>query len=483
MDTTPLAVLVVDDDPNTRSTLREMLEFDDYHVSLAGSVQAALEHNHWDRLFAIIVDRKLPDGSADELLPQLRRLAPQAAMIVVTGYADLDGAVSALRAGSTDYLLKPVQPGVLRNTLRQAAERRQLDIARRRSETAFRRLVESAESVILILRTDLSLAYFSPFAERLTGYRAEEVLGKNVVDVFAATCGCDIMRSQFQLVFEGEAIRGIEAPICCRDGSPRWMFWSAQLLTDYEDGPCILAVGQDCTNLKDAQVKVLQSERLAAIGQMVTGLAHESRNALQRSQACLGMLATRLKDQPECQQLLAGLQEAHEHLYRLYEEVRGYAAPIKLRPQNVDVVDILQESWSHVRSVMPDRAAWLEVVRECEDTNCDADRMALQQVFRNIFENAVAAVEEPPRLAAHLFASGIDRRPALIVSVRDNGPGLTEEQLSRIFEPFYTTKIHGTGLGMPISRRLVEAHGGQIEIGPPGPPGTEVLVTLPRRST
>ena len=119
-------------------------------------------------------------------------------------------------------------------------------------------------------------------------------------------------------------------PIICRDGSRRWIVWNARYLPDYDDGPAILSVGHDITFLKQAQERALQSERLAAIGEMVTGLAHESRNALQRCQACLEMLALAVRDRPEALDLIDRLQKAQDHLHHLYEDVRGYAAPIKL---------------------------------------------------------------------------------------------------------------------------------------------------------
>src|SRR4051794_12499964 len=93
----PLHVLVIDDDADTRSNLSDILELDDYRVSTAGTAAEALARNNWDQLSAIILDRKLPDGSAEELLPRLRLLAPQAAVIIVTGYADVQGAVAAIR--------------------------------------------------------------------------------------------------------------------------------------------------------------------------------------------------------------------------------------------------------------------------------------------------------------------------------------------------------------------------------------------------
>src|SRR4029077_2783817 len=98
----------------------------------------------------------------------------------------------------------------------------------------------------------------------------------------------------------------------CRDGTHRWIAWNVRHLLHYEDGPAILKVGQDITYLKQAQEQALQAERLAAIGQMVAGLAHESRNALQRSQACLEMLALEVKKQPKALELIGRLRDAQD---------------------------------------------------------------------------------------------------------------------------------------------------------------------------
>src|ERR671932_1375557 len=95
-----LRVLVVDDDPDTRANLCDILEMDGLQVDTAGTAAEALRRHDWPAYVAIILDRKLPDGSAEELLPRLRQLAPHAAVIIVTGYADVGGAVSALRLGA-----------------------------------------------------------------------------------------------------------------------------------------------------------------------------------------------------------------------------------------------------------------------------------------------------------------------------------------------------------------------------------------------
>src|SRR5262249_48062243 len=253
-----------------------------------------------------------------------RHPLPAAAVLVVTGYADLEGAIAALRQGAADYILKPVNPDALRASLHRVADRRRLAEAKERSEAAFRTLVEAAPCMIVILRPDHTIAYFSRFAEELTGRSAGEVLGR---DFFAALLperaragAADCLRD----ALAGRAPRGAEAPVLCADGTRRWLLWDARPLPDYEGGPAALAVGQDITALKQAQERTLQAERLAAIGQMVAGLAHESGNALARSQACLEMLALEVQDRPEALTLVVRTQKAQDHLQQLYEEVRNY---------------------------------------------------------------------------------------------------------------------------------------------------------------
>jgi DNA-binding NtrC family response regulator len=120
----PLRVLVIDDDADTRSGLADVLALDDYIVETAASQAEALDRKNWLDIDAIILDRRLPDGIAEELLPRLKRLAPQAAVIIATGFADLDSAIAAVRLGAADYLLKPIDLDLLRNRLSGIAERK-----------------------------------------------------------------------------------------------------------------------------------------------------------------------------------------------------------------------------------------------------------------------------------------------------------------------------------------------------------------------
>jgi two-component system, LuxR family, sensor kinase FixL len=475
-----LRVLVVDDDADTRNNLCDILELDNFRVETAGTVAEALRRRDWDCFAAILLDRRLPDGNAEEMLPRLRELAPEASILIITGYADLQGAIAALRQGAADYILKPINPDALRATLARIRERRRLTLAKERSETAFRTLVEAAPCLIVILRTDLTLVYFSHFAEELTGYQASEVLGKNYIDQFLCGDCKSMVRDYLQRVLAGTPARDNNHPVRCRDGSHRWFLWNSQLLPDYEGAPAILKVGQDITELKQAQERTLQAERLAAIGQMVAGLAHESGNALARSQACLEMLAMEVEDRPEALQLIARIQTAQNHLQQLYADVRNYAAPLKLERRMLSVRSIWRQAWSNLADLRQGRTAMLQEESYGVDLVCLVDPFRLEQVFRNILENALAACRDPVEIVVTCSSVQLEGQPALRIAVRDNGPGLSPEQQRRIFEPFFTTKTKGTGLGMAIAQRIVQAHGGQIAVAAPEEGGAEIELLLPR---
>jgi len=109
-DPPPIDILVIEDDADTRANLRDILELDDHRVVTAASAAEALDRHNWDPFAAIILDRRLPDATAEQLLPRLKAVAPAAAVIVVTGYADTQGAIAALRQGASDYILKPITP-------------------------------------------------------------------------------------------------------------------------------------------------------------------------------------------------------------------------------------------------------------------------------------------------------------------------------------------------------------------------------------
>jgi DNA-binding NtrC family response regulator len=167
--TSPLRVLVIDDDTNTRLNLSDILTLDDYRVETAGTAAEALARQSWDQLAAIVLDRKLPDGSAEELLPRLQRLAPQAAVIIVTGYADVQGAAAVLRQGAADYILKPIDPDELRARLGRIAEHRRTEQELQEQARILRSVLQTITDAVMVVDEQSRVLLFNPAVERLIG--------------------------------------------------------------------------------------------------------------------------------------------------------------------------------------------------------------------------------------------------------------------------------------------------------------------------
>jgi len=269
-------ILVIEDDPDARANLRDILELDHHAVETASSIGEALARSSLAEMAVIILDRRLPDGDALGFLPVLRARAPESAMVIVTAFSDLEGAIEALPQGAADYIVKPIDPDTLRIRTEGLMERRRLSLARERSDSIFRNLVEAAECMIVMLRTrDHAILYFSPFAEQLTGYPAGEVLGKSFLELLVPHADRPRLMTCCREALRGSPQRGIESQIRCRDGRTRVMLRNVRCLPDYDGFPALLIVDHDITELKAAQERALNAERMAAIGQMCAGLAHE----------------------------------------------------------------------------------------------------------------------------------------------------------------------------------------------------------------
>jgi PAS domain S-box-containing protein len=500
-ETAPLPpdVLVVEDDEDTRSNIADILELDGLVCDSAATLRDALCKLSNRSYFAIVLDRKLPDGHATQSLPQIRDRAPDTAVIIVTGFADLDGAIVALREGASDYILKPINAEALRASLARIREERATadkiavlnrKLARREAEL---------ETILNIFPSDFAVAIADePSCEfihvnesfaRLLGIPADmnaslgvDVPGRPAIKVFAA--GRELLPAEMPVqraAQRGVHLRDVELEIERTDGSRFTLIGHAAPLFD-ESGNTRGAIGAflDVTERKRSEARARRSERLAAIGETMAALVHESRNALQRSKACLEMLAEEVQDRPEALDLVVRTHRAQERLGQLYEEVRQYAAPIRLAIEPHDLKSICREAWEHLDAAHREKGLRLVEVDGQAGNTCDVDRVRLSQVMLNILDNAIQA--SPPGGEIQIAYNNVelDGAKAMEVAVRDSGPGLSPEQRQRIFEPFFTTKAKGTGLGMAIVQRIVQAHGGQVRVGGQNGPGAEIVVTLPR---
>jgi PAS domain S-box-containing protein len=342
-------------------------------------------------------------------------------------------------------------------------------------------LIETAQTIVLVLDLEGRIVRFNPYMERLSGYRLDEVRGKDWFLTFLPERDAPRIRKVFLDALADLEVRGNVNPIVAKGGQEREIAWWAKTLRDAEGRVAgVLSIGQDVTDLREAQEKLLQSERLAGIGQMITGLAHESRNALQRMQACLEMLALEIGDRGAALDYVRRIQEAQDYLGQLYEEVRNYAKPIQLQKRACDLRRLWGAAWADLALRRKGRSIELLDRTEGFDLTCDVDPFAFGQVFRNLFENAIGACGDRGSIVILARPDKTDGAQALTLVVNDDGPGFTPDQQGRVFQPFFTTKTQGTGLGLAIVKRILEAHGGSVGLSEGPLKGAALAITVPR---
>lgn len=454
-DTAPLSVLIVDDDDATRRSVRRVLQLDDYQVEMVGSAAELRSLDNLDDFFAILLDRKLPDADGSELLGELKARAPQASILIITGYADIDSTIQAIRTGVHDYLIKPVEPETLRNRLNALAEFYRVRRALQRSERRMLFLVENLPAGAIYL--DGERLFGNKTLERMTGYAANEIA--TLEQWFTILCQ-DHAGQSAEVYYQNRAANFSSAfrfPIVRKDGRRRWLE-----IAGYRYEPHEIWLVTDITELQETQQRLVQSERLAAIGQVVTGLAHESRNALQRARACLDLLELDLSGQTEHLDLVQRIRRSLNDLHRNYEEVRSYAAPITLSYGDYQLKDLLRLPFDDLLCEFPGHAHQLRIDDCTDGAALRVDAHRIRQLFRNIYENAIAASQGDCQIDVTLRTVEIDGREYQRVDIRDHGSGMQAATLSRLFQPFFTTKTSGTGLGMAICKRIVDAHDGRI---------------------
>jgi len=348
-----------------------------------------------------------------------------------------------------------------------------------------RAVLNTAVDTIITIDVQCRICSINPATERMFGYSTKELVGSNINllmpepyhsqhDGYVAAY---VQTHKPSIIGIGRHVTGRR-----KDGSEFPVYLAVSEFT-VRGQLYFTGIIRDLTELERVQAQLLQSERLAAIGQMVTGLAHESRNALQRAQACLDMLSLDLNDQKEQLDLARRAATALQDLHRLYEEVRSYAAPIHLEFRECDLATIWRKEWENLSAARKGKSIELVDTADAKQTTCEVDVHRIEQVMRNVLENAIYACGTEGRITVCCQNAKCGTEPAAMITINDNGIGMTAEVAEKICEPFFTTKQKGTGLGMAIVHRIVTSHGGSIKASPLKQGGSQILLLIPRRPT
>ena len=398
-------------------------------------------------------------------------------------------ATRKLKAGDFSYKIKGLKDefGELGDSINEmAASLMEMFHTVEENQKRYRLLFESAGDAIFMLEAEGENAGRIVSANRaaaeMHGYTVAELLGMKVQDLDTPESAAG-NPERVRRILNGE---WIDAEISHRkkDGSAFPVEVSAGLL-EFEDQKYILAFDKDITERKQAEEALQRAEQMVVVGEMAAGLAHEIKNPLSGIKLSIEILSNELDLAKDDDELFQRIIAEINRIETLLKNLLSYAKPPIPQFAPIDVNRIIDNAVKaakyslkgHTLGANPLKAKGIEFVKELDDLPLIvADAAQLQQVTLNLLLNAVHAVPDGGTIKLTTSATLDDE---IRIDVADNGKGIAESDLEKIFLPFFTTKPKGTGLGLSICKRLIEQHNGTISVARNREGGLTFTIRLP----
>ena len=339
-----------------------------------------------------------------------------------------------------------------------------------RLQFLYKQIFDDISTGIITVDASGRITSFNHASEEITGYRSLEVVGAKLDGIFPGlTSGKDQPLRQ-----EGSITQKSRAQI------PIGFSWAKLNLAAGSDDSRVYTM-QDLSQIKKMEDAMRQAEKMAAIGEMAAGVAHEFRNPLAAISGAAQMLAQETSLEPHNQQLMNIITRESDRLETTIRDFLQFSKPVKPQKNWFSFNNLLEESLEVIRQ----NPRWNEncqiKLKVPDKLDCWGDRGQLKQVLLNIIDNACNALSGEPgtitiMAGEHTTLSGNEKT---VITVANDGPPIPEELLHKIFEPFFTTRESGTGLGLAIVWQIITSHAGTIKVGSRADEGTAFVITLP----
>lgn len=507
-----VSILVVDDEPGIALLCNRVLSRAGYEVTSLTDPRLALEHLQQQQFDLLLVDIRMPEVDGFDVISRARILQPDVAVLVMTGFGTVETAIRALRQGVDGLILKPFEKREeLLQTVRQALSdnQRKRDTARVSalrplfnvtetlfSETDRDRLLDLIVTAICDHLHCPNAAYYevkgnkvSVIAQRGNILHAENLnfaeqlicrvdtdgdpmvinaTGPGETDAqqllsklgLGAAILIPVARPDVHSVFfAARDASGVARPF---RGADLELFFvlARQAVVAMENARLYADLRAYIRRVEDSQQAMLRAEKMAAAGRLTASIAHEVNNPLQSVQNCLH-LAGREDLPPEKRtEYLQLAQNELERLMKTMQRMLDFYRPGAVKVEQVDLLELLKHVLNLTSQQLSQRE--IRVTTELPDSlpTIYAVSGQIQQIFINLILNALDAM--PAGGEIKISAREINQGVEMIF--QDSGPGIPEDRRNNVFEPFFSTKEGGTGLGLTVSYNIVTAHGGTLDL-------------------
>ena len=339
------------------------------------------------------------------------------------------------------------------------------------------RIVESIRSGLITTDLEGNIYTFNTAATEITGYRLDKMQGKSINSLFGN------IRESIDLSLaaagEGEQLPRFETDLLTPDGFAVRIGYSVSLLlSEMHEASGLIITFQDLTDIRSMEESVRRKDRLAAVGRVAAGLAHEIRNPLGAMRGAIQVLESKIPDGPVETGLMEIILKESDRLNNIITNFLGYARPMAATFTDTDVGEAVNDTITLLKH-SPDVKDHHKLTLNIGDAPViiSADITQLKQIFWNLARNALQAMPGGGELVV-----GVETVPnnRLRITFEDSGIGMTPDQVEQLFEPFSNSTTGGTGLGLSIVYQIVKDHNGAINVRSRQDEGTVITVDLPK---
>jgi PAS domain S-box-containing protein len=455
-------ILIVDDDEDDFFITSEYIKSvpaNNFIVDWSYNYSDALKKlvsNEYDIFF---VDYRLGIKTGMDLLNDAIQRGCEAPIILLTGKGNQEIDVKAMEGGAYDYLIKSeLNTEKLERCIRYSLERAASIQALKANERRYRSIFEKSKDVVFITDIDFRISEINYAATELLDYELDELIRRDIFSLFKNQND----RSYFaNILNEIGEFYDYEVDLLAKNGEIKNSIISASIEINNNAEKYIQGIIHDNTSRKKAEKTSLQAEKLAATGRLVRTLAHEVRNPLNNINLSIEQLIQQANDD-DSKLYLDIVQRNGKRIGDLITELLNSARlSSQISLQRITLAAAIDNAISAAIDRMTLKRIDLQVSYPKVDCFVLLDLEKIQLAFLNIIINAVEAMEEGVGILKITITSTEDEH---IVEFKDNGSGISEENMSRLFEPYFTSKRNGMGLGLASTLNIIQSHNAHIDV-------------------
>lgn len=363
-----------------------------------------------------------------------------------------------------------------RNQVKEYAEQLELKVKERtrelvESEKKYSTLVEHANDGVAIIQ-DGDVSFINKRLEEMGGYGREERIGKPFLKMIPQS-EVKLIKSRYEKRMKGKSVPAIyETKLLSKNGDLIPVEVNATVI-NYDGKPADLVIVRDISERKKMEEKLLRAEKLAAIGELAASVGHDLRNPLTGISGAVYYLKMKLASKMDrrSREMLDLIEGDVEYSNKIVNDLLDFSREIHLQRTRVSVKSMIDETLAKIK--IPKKVEILDLTGNLPQVLVDADQ--IKRVFENLVKNAIEAMPKGGKLEIKSKrVNGI-----LKITFQDTGTGISPRNSQRLFTPLFTTKAKGVGLGLAICKRMIDAHGGTINVESKEEIGTCVTVTIP----